>query len=224
MSLRSWLHNYKIGLSHSAEDLQDPASRRKAWWHFMIFDHGVLRVLWSNFSQVAPGVFRANHPSPKRLETHASKGIRTILNLRGASMSPHYKFEAEACEALGLKLVNLPGLVARTAPSKDTLIALLDTMRDLDKPFLMHCKSGADRTSLAAAVYLLAIENAPIKQARKQFSPRFIHFRWTKTGVLDHILDSYAAAHDRTGIGFEDWLHSDYDGAAIQASFEATRR
>ena len=74
-----------------------------------------------------------------------------------------------------------------------------------------------------AAVYLLVEHGATLEQARKQLSARFIHFRWTKTGVLDHILDSYEAVEKDTGIGFEDWLRSGYDGQAIQDSFDATR-
>ena len=223
MSLRQRVRAYKLDLMNSARDLSAPGARRRAWVHFLIFDHAILRVLWSNFAKVAPGVFRANHPAPKRLKRYADMGIKTILNLRGASEDPHYQLEREACEANGLTLVDMSGLVARQAPERDALLAVLDAMRRVEKPVLMHCKSGADRTSLAAGLYLLAEENAPVAVARKQFSVRFIHFKWTKTGVLDHILDTYEAAQQSTGIGFEDWLRTEYDAATVQASFEARR-
>ena len=189
----------------------------------MIFDHGILRTFWTNLSEIAPGVFRANQPSPRRLGRYARRGIRTIVNLRGASSDPHYLFEAEACKSLGLELINLGNLSARAAPAAKDLLATINTLRNAPKPLLMHCKSGADRTSLAAASYLLAVEGRDLKAARAQFSPRFIHFRWTKTGVLDHILDTYEAAHKKTGISFEDWIGSSYDAAAIQAGFEKAR-
>lgn len=224
MSLRENLRGMKETLRLSAVASGSRGARLRAWLHFLIFDHAILRLVWTNQSEIAPGVFRANHPSPSRLRSLAAHGIRMILNLRGTADAPHYRFEREACADLGLPLVDFEGLTARTAPSRDVLLDLLDVMRRAKKPFVMHCKSGADRSSLAAAIYLLAIEGASLREARAQFSARFIHFRWTRTGVLDHILDTYEDAHTRTGIGFEDWLRADYDATAIQASFDAARR
>ena len=223
MSLRQNIRDIKETLRQSAHDLDNRGARLRAWVHFLLFDHALLRLIWTNEAEIAPGVFRANHPSPGRLSTLADRGIRTILNLRGASDAPHYRFEQEACAQSGLSLVDFEGLTARSAPARDVLVALLDQMRRAEKPFVMHCKSGADRSSLAAAVYLLAIEGASVAQARRQFSPRFIHFKWTRTGVLDLILETYESAHARTGIGFEDWLRNDYDPAEIQARFDAGR-
>lgn len=223
MPLRQRLRAYKLDLEASAQDMDAPSARRRAWMHYMIFDHAVLRLLWSNFAQIAPGVFRANHPSPDRLAKYAAQGIKTIINLRGASKGPHYLLEREKAEELGLKMVDLRNLNARQAPAREDLLAVLDAMRNAEKPMLLHCKSGADRTSLAAVLYLLVVEKTSVAQARKQFSVRFIHFKWTKTGVLDHILDTYEAAQAETGIGFEDWLRNQYDADAVQASFDAGR-
>lgn len=224
MSLRQNLREMKETLRLSAADPGSRGARLRSWAHFLIFDHALLRLVWTNEAEIAPGVLRANHPSPARLEALAARGIRTILNLRGVSDAPHYRFERAACARLGLQLVDFEGLTARHAPSRDILLQLLDVLRGVEKPVVMHCKSGADRSSLAAAVYLLGIEGATIDAARAQFSPRFIHFRWTRTGVLDRILDTYEAAHRDTGIGFEDWLRNGYDAQAIQASFDAGRR
>ncbi|MEP4197827.1 MAG: protein tyrosine phosphatase [Aliishimia sp.] len=204
--------------------MDDKASRQRAQWHFLFFDHAILRTIWHNFAEVAPGVFRANHPSPKRLAYYVRNGISTIVNLRGPSDAPHYLLELDACRKLGLTLLDVPGLTARDAPSREALIGVLDALRSAPKPLLLHCKSGADRSSLAAAVYLLAECGATIDEARIQFSPKFIHFKWTKTGVLDKILDTFEAEHSKTGISFEDWLRSAYDGPKIQANFDASRR
>lgn len=224
MSLRQRLRTLKLSMSDAAQNLDDRASKKRAVRHLLIFDHGILRSVWRNFSQIAPDVYRANQPSPEWLVRYYRQGIKTIINLRGVSKSPHYLLEERQAKMLGLTLLSVQGLTARAAPSREDLLTLLDVMRSAEKPMLMHCKSGADRTSLAAAVYLLAQCSATLEQARKQLSPRFIHFKWTKTGVLDHILDTYAAEHSKTGIGFEDWLRTAYDGAAIQASFDASRR
>ena len=221
MSLRSRVRSVKLKWAASALDLENRASKKRAVWFLLFFDHGILRSVWRNISEIAPGVFRANHPSPEMMVRHMRRGIRTIVNLRGASEDPPYLLEQMACRRLEMTLVDVQGLTARKAPPRDSLIAALQALRTADKPVLMHCKSGADRTSLISALYLLAECGASVDEARKQFSPRFIHFKWTATGVLDHILDAFEAAHQQTGIALEDWLRSQYDPEQIQTQFDA---
>ena len=61
-------------------------ARRAAWWHFQLMDHAFLRGLWTNLDQIAPGVWRANQPSPRRLESYQRKlGLKSVVNLRGGS-------------------------------------------------------------------------------------------------------------------------------------------
>jgi len=200
-------------------DISTPEARRAAWWHFQLMDHAFLRVLWTNLHQVAPGVWRSNQPSPERLRHwHDKLGLRAVLNLRGESLQAFYLFEAETCRDLGMIQANLH-FYAKWPPSRDKMLELISQFRTLPKPLLFHCKSGSDRTGLAAAIYLLVIENRPIAEARRQLSWRYLHIENSKAGVQDHILRLYARAHDRSGVGFEDWVRSDYDPDQIGASF-----
>ena len=224
MSLRNRMNAHRAKLYAAAQDLKDPASRRQGRFYTNFYDHGILRSFWTNFFEIAPGVFRSNQPDAKRIESWAKRGIKTVINLRGKSDNPPYLFEAEACAKTDLHLIDLKDLSARSAPPQAALLALVDTLREAPKPFVFHCKSGADRTSLAAAIYLLVECDAPLSVARKQFSPRYIHFKWTQSGVLDHILDLYeeeAAVH---GISFETWLRNDYDAEKVQSSFDRGRK
>jgi protein tyrosine phosphatase (PTP) superfamily phosphohydrolase (DUF442 family) len=198
-------------------DLSDPATRRRAAWKVELEDHAFLRRLWSNRAEVAPGVWRANHPNHAQLARYRDQGIRTILNLRGTAKHPRYLFEKESCDALGLALVSV-GLRARKAPERHEVMALFDAFRSVEKPVLMHCKSGADRAGFAAALYLLT-QGATVAQARQHLHWRYLHFRHGETGILDHILDLYEQAHAQTGIGIEDWFRDHYDPAAIQSGF-----
>lgn len=199
-------------------DLSDPAQRRRAAWKVEIEDHAFLRRLWTNLAPVAPGVWRANHPGRAQLARYRDMGIRAILNLRGDPPTPRYLFEAEDCARVGLTLETV-GLRARQAPDRQNVLALFDAFRRIERPFLMHCKSGADRAGFAAALYLLAQEGASLPEARRQLHWRFLHFRHGETGVLDHILDLFEQAHRETGIGVEDWFRNHYDQAAIQSGF-----
>lgn len=204
-------------------DISTPEARRAAWWTFQLLDHAFLRYWWTNFAQVAPGVFRSNQPHPGRLERHARRGMRAVLNLRGASQNPHYLFEREACDALGLHLHDLQ-ISARTLSEPGRYLELLDAFETLPKPFVMHCKSGADRAGLASAMYLIHIEGMPLAEAKEQLSLRFIHLKNAPTGILDHFLTVFGRAQAETGISLRDWIATGYDRAAVTDEFNAMRR
>lgn len=216
------LTKWERGLSRrlAVRDLSTAENRRRGRQYMLWFDHEVFRILWSNMVQVAPGVWRSNQPTAARFDRIRAAGIRTILNLRGPSENPYYLFEQESCAAAGITLLAMPFKASR-APSGEAILDLIGHFRTMPRPFLIHCKSGADRAGLASVIYLLAIEGRPVAEARRMLSTRFIHVRWFKTGVLDLILDIYAARQARGAIGFEDWVRTEYDPAAIQAEFDA---
>lgn len=201
-------------------DLSTPENRRRAHIYNMWFDHAVLRIFWTNFYQIAPGVFRSNQPTHKRFERLKADGIRTVLNLRGSAGAAHYLTEEESCAQLGLNLVNV-NMLARQAPARAEILAMIDAFRTIEKPFVMHCKSGADRAGFASALYLMVIEGRPIPEARKMLSPKYLHLRFTRTGILDHILDVYEARQTREPVSFEDWVREEYDASEMQADYLA---
>ena len=149
-------------------------------------------------------------------------GIKAVLNLRGPGNRAHYLFEVESCAQLGLTLVNVP-MGARIVPTKDTLESLFTAFDTIEKPFLMHCKSGADRTGLASALYLLDQTDISDEDVRKQLSFRYIHIRKTETGVLDFVLNQYLARRAATGISVRDWIASEYDHQALQDGYASVK-
>ncbi|MFP4238788.1 tyrosine-protein phosphatase [Rhodosalinus sp.] len=203
-------------------DVSTPAGRRAAWLHYHLFDHAVLRTVWTNFFEVVPGVYRSNQPTHARFRRYRDMGIRTVINLRGGDDYAHYLFEKESCEALGLILIDAK-LSARRTVSAERVLAMIEAMRVAERPFLFHCKSGADRAGFAAAVYLLVFEGVPVAEAQKQLGLKYLHLRFTKTGVQGYILDVYEARLARGAIAFEDWIREEYDHKAIQAAFDAGR-
>lgn len=203
-------------------DIATPAGRRAAFWHFQLMDHAFLRMVWTNLHQIAPGAWRSNQPDPRRLRRYRDMGIRTVLSLRGDNPSSHYLFEAEACRALGLTLVTRR-ISARSLAPREDLLALLDLFETLERPFVMHCKSGADRSGLAAALYLLHIEGASVAEARRMLHWRFVHFRNSDSGVLDQMLDAYEADTAATPMPIRQWIDTRYDPRAIEARFRARR-
>ena len=195
--------------------------RRRAWWHYHLIDHGVLRYLWTNEAEIAPGVFRSNHPHESRLRAFRDRGVRAVLNLRGANDAPSYLLEREACAALGLQLISVK-FAARGAPNRDRLQELFAAFDTISRPFLMHCKSGADRAGLASVLYLLD-QGVPLVEARRQLSIRFLHLKWTKTGIQDAFLDLYADRLTRGPIAIRDWVRDEYDADAVRRLFAGRR-
>ncbi len=195
-----------------------PGNQRRARIYNLYFDHAILRGVWTNEQEIAPGVYRSNHPTHERFEKMRERGIVSVLNLRGESVSAHYLTEKASCDALGLTLVNAT-LHARAAASRADILHLIAMFRQIERPFVMHCKSGADRAGFASAIYLMVIEGRPLSEARKMLSWRYGHIRNAKVGILDYIFDCYEAHSTRTPISFEDWVASEYDPKDIQTRF-----
>ena len=204
-------------------DISTPEARRAAERHYTWVDHGFLRLLWRNLHRLGPQVYRSNQPSARQLTAlHDKVGLKTVLNLRGPSDKSFHLFEAEICQTLDISLVDLQ-LSASRAPTKEQFKTLLELLQTLPRPLLIHCKSGADRTGMAAFVYALLIEQRPYDVARRQLSLRYLHVANSVAGIQDHILRHYEVAMRATGIGFMDWIETEYDPVAITASFKRWR-
>ncbi|MCH2165171.1 MAG: tyrosine-protein phosphatase [Marinovum sp.] len=182
-------------------------------------DHAILRIFWTNYYEVAPGVFRSNQPTHSRFRKYRDQGLVAVLNLRGEENYPHFALAKESCETLGLEL-HVSKLWARHAPKRSRIVAVLDRLREIPRPFLFHCKSGADRAGFVSAMYLMVFEGKTVQEARAMLSLRFLHIKWTRTGVQDYILDVYEARQSLGVITFGDWISQEYTGRSIQTGFE----
>tara|TARA_B100000073_G_C23665839_1_gene546534 strand:- start:537 stop:1148 length:612 start_codon:yes stop_codon:yes gene_type:complete len=190
------------------------SAERHAWW----IDHGLLRSLYDNEFEISKGIYRSNQPSPKKIEYWFRKGVRTILNLRGESDQGSYYLEKEACETLGIKLINHQ-LGASTLKPKEVLLELCEILKTIKGPLLMHCKSGSDRAGLASVIYLMVVKKINPSVAASQLSIKYLHLRWYITGVLDYMISEYINAFEQTGIEFEEWLENDYDRDQLLSTF-----
>lgn len=189
------------------------------WLNALFVDHAVLRIPWRNWGVVEPGrLYRSNHPLPWQFAQAARRhGIASVINLRGQrDACGSDALGREAAAALGLRHADQP-FESRGAPHKDRLKRLMQLYRSLPEPILIHCKSGADRTGLAAGVWRL-IEGQGAARAMAELSLRHGHVAAAKTGILDAFFAAYAAA-EAQGVPFETWLERDYDEAALRASF-----
>jgi protein tyrosine phosphatase (PTP) superfamily phosphohydrolase (DUF442 family) len=148
-------------------------------------------------------------------------GIRTIINLRGnrADCGADALSRAEAAR-LGLAHIDAP-FESRGAPHKDRILRLAAIFQDMQEPALIHCKSGADRTGLAAGLWLM-LQGRPVQEALAQLSLRHGHVAASRTGILDAFFKSFAAfQRANPEIPFLDWVRDTYAEATLRESFSS---
>jgi hypothetical protein len=98
-------------------------------------------------------------------------GIRAVLNLRGSNPNHSWwRYETRVCAAGGIVHRDAK-LNSRQLPTRGMLVDVLDAFDSLPQPLLIKCSGGQDRTSLAAALYILHRHGwLEFARAEKQFS------------------------------------------------------
>ena len=200
--------------------LTSAKARRAAWIDSLFVDHAVFRTVWDNFHVVIPGrLYRCNHPTPARLAALTRRHhLKTLVNLRGHRRCGSDALSRDAAARLGLVHIDM-AFESRGAPHRERILRFHDIYRAMAFPALMHCKSGADRTGLAAGLAIL-FEGGTAAEAMRHLSWRYGHFRKSPTGVLDAFFIHYAAVAEGR-LPFLDWVRNEYDETALRATFRA---
>lgn len=150
-----------------------------------------------NVHAVEPGVlYRSAQLDGPELEAVINKyAIRTVINLRGPNKGRSW-YDEEIAESRkdGVSHIDIR-MSARSKPAASTIHDLLAALRSAPKPILIHCKDGADRTGLAAALYELLIAGEPPETAARQLSFRYGHFPWlgSVTAAMDESFEGIVA-------------------------------
>ncbi|MEL7284004.1 MAG: protein tyrosine phosphatase [Pseudomonadota bacterium] len=204
---------------HVAADLSSKPGRNRAERELVLGDHGFLRESFQNLHAISDEMWRSNQPNSRQIEEHArQRGIKTIINLRGPSTRGYYLLEKEACEANGVELIDFQ-VYSRDTPTVEKVMEAKALFDRIEYPALMHCKSGADRAGLMSVLYVIFRMGEPVSTAIRQLSKKYLHLREGKTGLLDAFFEAYLEAERESGIGFEDWLNSEYDRMKVKEDF-----
>jgi len=174
-------------------------------------------VFGTNFHAVLPGrIYRCAQPSAASLNRMvADQGIRTIVNLRG-SCDPFdwYLDEARTAHRHNTCLEDISFSAGRL-PSVPEVRRLILVLERTPYPIVLHCRRGADRTGLAAAMALLLTTETTVRDARRQLGWRFGHVALGRAAQLDQFLDFYqdwltaeGKAHSQDA--FRHWVLNDY--------------
>lgn len=99
------------------------------------------------------------------------KNIKAIINLRGRSKDKWYVEESEICKKYGVKLFDIE-MSPNDLPDCGKLTNTLNILLTSEKPILIHCYKGIDRTGLVSALALVIEKDPPLSEVKKQFSWR----------------------------------------------------
>ncbi|NHT77805.1 dual specificity protein phosphatase family protein [Rhizobiaceae bacterium CRRU44] len=133
--------------------------------------------LSGNFHTVIEGeLYRSAQPSSASLERYVRRyGIKTVINLRGPERRENwYTDEIATASRLGVNHVDF-SMSATREVTQETADKLVEIMKTAPKPILIHCKSGADRSGIAAALYSHKIAGHDEEISEGQLSIAFGH-------------------------------------------------
>lgn len=127
---------------------------------FTVDDRRLVEI--NNFHQVDSLVFRSGQPSSSEMRNLERAGFKTILNLRN--------IQDDDFESRDTKLI-IKHLPIRTkAMNQDDIIEALRIIRDSEKPILVHCLHGSDRTGVVVAAYRMVFQGWSKLKAVEEFS------------------------------------------------------
>jgi hypothetical protein len=177
----------------------------------------IAQQYWDNFHTVIPGqVYRGAQVSAASLQKFIPRyHLRSIINLRGPNVDDAwYQDERATAVRYGAQPYDLSP-DSSYPPNPDELRELVTLLTSCQKPILIHCNSGIDRTSIVAAICVLALDDhGSLAKARGQLGLAYGQLPW-RANFRRHqaFLDLYASWLGQHGFvttpaHFQEWaLH-----------------
>lgn len=149
----------------------------------------------NNFHAIVPGeAYRSAQVEPEEIIDYKNRyNIRSIISLRPRKPGKEwYEAEITTSEQMGITYINFP-MDSGDALSDEEMAVLVDKMKTAEKPVLIHCENGANRTGLASALYLLGVKNIDAEEADDQLSVKYghIHLGIFDTKAMRESFDDY---------------------------------
>ena len=114
-----------------------------------------------NFHKVNEDLFRSGQPNARAMQQFEASAIRSILNLRNSFGDQH------EIKRTGLIQIHLP-MKAKKMNVTDVINALR-AIKNAEKPVLVHCYHGSDRTGCVVAAYRMVFESWSKEKAIAEF-------------------------------------------------------
>ncbi len=171
---------------------------------YVVFLSSCKELIGENFYEIDKNTYyRSAQLDPEVLDEKIKKyGIKTVINLRGENQGkPWYDEQVQVIKNNQIVQVDIR-MGASRLPHKKDLITLLNTLDRSEKPILVHCQGGADRTGEASAIYQMIYMGKNKTQALKMLEVKYFHLKNFKPAKRYFISKIWQG---------ERWAHEDYD-------------
>lgn len=152
----------------------------------------LIAEIYGNFHELDDGIYRSARLNVVNMDYYNDKyKFKTIINLQGKTSASWYKNELKVAKEHNITHINFK---MRSAKFEDYNRSkeLIEVIKNAQKPILIHCLGGADRTSLAAALYIYD-KTKDEQRARKEMSWYYGHLPSIRPHVIamDKSFDNY---------------------------------
>ena len=141
-------------------------------------------------AQITPEIYRGGQPTPEGLQSISKSGIKTIISLRGRDevVSETQPIEEAYAKANGIAFQRYPIPGVPTVTDALRIIALIESA---EKPVLVHCLNGSERTTVIMGFYRLRHDGWSLDKVLAEADTYGIAFR---TQAYRNFLKSVAEA------------------------------
>jgi protein-tyrosine phosphatase len=158
-----------------------------------------------------PIIYRSAQLKPKDIKSLIKqKKIDTILNLRGESETKIYLREKKLSSKLQVDYYPYGFSMYRPPDKKRFLdiLNLLDKVKVENKTLLIHCRAGADRTGLIAAITQIVLYDFSVDEAFASSYNKIYGHLPNPNGPLEQVLSRYKEFENE--MSFREWVETKY--------------
>ncbi|GBE00115.1 hypothetical protein BMS3Abin07_02162 [bacterium BMS3Abin07] len=151
-----------------------------------------------NFYAITPGeAYRSGQLDRDELEYYIGRyHINSILNLRGSNPDAQwYIEEVKVSKELNVRHYDI-SLSATSEPGDKDVQRLMEVFKSAPRPILIHCKGGADRSGLVAAMWKVIVDGESKSVAESQLSILYGHIPVAGTIAMDRFFEKWVPEHN----------------------------
>ena len=153
-----------------------PAVPRPGVWATVVKAEGV-----DNLYSVEPGLFRSAQPTSAGFRELAALGVRTVLDVAGG------EGDAPLAKGTDLKLLHV-SMSAFGLRDRRVLEALRILADPANRPVVIHCQHGADRTGAIVALYRVVVQGWSKADALREMNEGGFHHSSLWRNLDDYVL------------------------------------
>jgi len=141
----------------------------------------------NNLYRIEDGLYRAAQPTAKGFQELSALGVRCVLNVAGGPGDDAF------IEKGSLRLFHVP--MSAFGLHDDRVLEALKIMADpQNRPLLIHCQQGADRTGAMVALYRVVVQGWTAEKAVEEMTRGGYHHSALWKSLETYVLKADAAA------------------------------